>query len=158
MAMTLTPGVSSAQQVQLPARTTSRIVVDSNPERGGPEAVVFDGTNLWVVHQFSNEVVKVAGLQRPIAAAQIAVVERGRAVTVGRRPVAAAFDGTNIWVANFYDGTVTKLQASDGMPLGTFDVGDGAAGVKFDGTGVLVVANGESSVTKLRGQDGAILE
>jgi len=61
-------------------------------------------------------------------------------------------------VANFFDGTVTKLQASDGTPLGTFDVGDGAAGVKFDGTAVLVTANGESTVTKLRVQDGAILE
>src|SRR5215467_7131129 len=81
MAMILTPAVSSAQQVRLPAQMTSRIVVDSNPQRGGPEAVVFDGTNLWVVQQFSNEVVKVAGLQRVPAAVQTVTV--GRAVTVG---------------------------------------------------------------------------
>ena len=61
-------------------------------------------------------------------------------------------------MANFFDGTVTKLQASDGTPLGTFDVGDGATGVKFDGIDVLVTANGENTVTKLRVQDGAILE
>src|SRR5262245_42727597 len=93
MAMTLTPGVSSAQLTrqlaQLPKRLASPVVVESNGAHGGPEAIVFDGTNLWVVLQFSNRVVK-AELQRTTST--LHSVTLAKSVPVGNRPVAAAFD------------------------------------------------------------------
>ena len=65
MAMTLTPSDSLAQPARLPAQAANRFVVDGNAERGGPEAVVFDGTKLWVVLQFGNQVVQVVKLPKP---------------------------------------------------------------------------------------------
>ena len=50
--------------------------------------------------------------------------------------------------------TVTKLRASDGLSLGTFKVGDGAAGIAFDGTNVWVVNNGDSTVMRLSPSSG----
>src|SRR5579872_396099 len=41
---------------------------------------------------------------------------------VGDKPLGIAFDGRSIWVANFGSSSVTKLQASDGSELGTFEV------------------------------------
>ena len=44
---------------------------------------------------------------------------------------------------------MTKLRASDGLNLGTFKVGDGAAGIAFDGTNLWVVNNGDSTLMKV---------
>jgi len=43
---------------------------------------------------------------------------------VGKGPAFLAFDGANIWCTDFNDNTVTKLRASDGVPQGTFAVGE----------------------------------
>lgn len=68
-----------------------------------------------------------------------------------------AFDGINVWVTNFFSRNVMKLRPSDGALLGTFSVGDGAAGIAYDGTYISVVNNGSNTVTKLRPSDGAVL-
>src|SRR6185369_10434490 len=75
----------------------------------GPEAVAFDGTNVWVANQFSDTVTK-------IRASDGAVVGT---YSVGKRPVALAYDGANIWVANYLGNSLTKLRASTGAALGT---------------------------------------
>src|SRR5262245_52419285 len=76
-----------------PGQVTSLEVGD------GPEAVAFDGANIWVANQFSGTVKKVS-------------IGAGAAVatySVGKRPVALAFDGANIWVANYLNNNVIKL-------------------------------------------------
>jgi hypothetical protein len=68
---------------------------------------------------------------------------------VGAQPSGVAFDGANIWVVNS-NGTVTKLRASDGTNLGTFNVGASpGGGVAFDGANIRVTNLGGNSVTKL---------
>src|SRR5262245_13505231 len=79
---------------------------------GGPEAVAFDGTAVWVAKQFTNTVVK---LDRTTGA-QLGTV------TVGDRPVALLRIGNNLWVANLESDTLSKLRTSDGAVLGTFSV------------------------------------
>jgi hypothetical protein len=56
---------------------------------------------------------------------------------VGNFPTGLAFDGASIWVATG-DNTVTKLRASDGTNLGTFNVGANPQGVAFDGANIWV--------------------
>src|ERR1700682_4819646 len=50
---------------------------------------------------------------------------------VGQNPYGIAFDGANMWVTNNGDSTVTKLRASDGANLGTFNVGGAPMGAAF---------------------------
>jgi DNA-binding beta-propeller fold protein YncE len=68
-----------------------------------------------------------------------------------------AFDGTAVWSTNYGGGTVTKLRASDGKLLGTFQVGYGSAGIAFDGADVWVANRRSGTVTELRASDGAVL-
>src|SRR5436190_5291202 len=49
-----------------------------------------------------------------------------------------ASDGANIWVTNDFVNTVTKLRASDGVILGTFDVGVNPRYITFDGTNIWI--------------------
>jgi len=56
----------------------------------------------------------------------------------GEYPTGVAFDGANIWVTNNNSNTVTKLQASDGTVLGTFNAGTGPFCIAFDGANIWV--------------------
>src|SRR4029077_3594201 len=77
--------------------------------------------------------------------------------TKNSNPYGLAFDGANIWTANS-EGTVTKLRASDGAPLGNFEVGGLPTGIAFDGANMWVTDNtSNGGVTKLRASDGKIL-
>jgi DNA-binding beta-propeller fold protein YncE len=61
--------------------------------------VAFDGANIWVTNQDSNNVTKLRasdGLNLGTFA-------------VGAHPDGIAFDGANIWVANYSSSTVSKL-------------------------------------------------
>jgi sugar lactone lactonase YvrE len=72
--------------------------------------------------------------------------------------VLLAFDGANMWVVSGLQlfSSVTKLRASDGANLGTFDAGtERPTCIAFDGANMWV-ANGEDSVVrKIRTSDGA---
>jgi DNA-binding beta-propeller fold protein YncE len=108
---------------QLTASQTSSFAVGD-----GPEAVAFDGSNVWVANQFSDTVTKVRASDGAVLGTY----------AVGNRPVALAFDGSSIWVANYLSDTITKLKASTGATLGTFDAGDGPGGLLFDGTNIWI--------------------
>ena len=54
-------------------------------------------------------------------------------------------------------GNVSKLRASDGTELGTFNVGLAPTGIVFDGANIWVANRGSDSVSKLRGSDGTLL-
>ena len=69
-------------------------------------------------------------------------------------PVGIAFDGANIWTANRGSGTVTKLRASDGQLLGTFNAPIEPYGIAFDGENIWVSGN---YVNVLRASDGVSL-
>jgi hypothetical protein len=72
-------------------------------------------------------------------------------------PYAICFDGANIWVTNRYISTVIKLRVSDGMVVGTYNVGSEPMGICFDGANIWVTNSGSNNVTKLRASDGTIL-
>jgi YVTN family beta-propeller protein len=64
-----------------------------------PYGVAFDGANIWVANEGSNNVSKLR-------------VSDGKVVgtlAVGSAPIGVAFDGANIWVANGDSHTVSKL-------------------------------------------------
>jgi hypothetical protein len=46
-----------------------------------------------------------------------------------------AAQGEFVFVSNFFGKSLTKVRASDGSILGTFKIGDGAAGVAADENG-----------------------
>lgn len=78
-----------------------------------PAALVFDGTNIWVANQKTNNVTKL----RASDSANLGNFP------AGIYPVDVAFDGANIWVTNRDGNTVTELSANSGATLGTYPVG-----------------------------------
>ncbi|GAF98528.1 unnamed protein product, partial [marine sediment metagenome] len=56
---------------------------------------------------------------------------------------------------NSRDNTVTKLRASDGSLVGTYNVGRNPEGIAFDGENIWVANNHGDTVTKLRAIDGS---
>ena len=119
----------------------------SFPVGTDPAGMAFDGANIWVANDGSNNVTKL----RASDGANLGTF------AVGSQPFGVAFDGANIWVANFGSNNVTKLRASDGANLGTFAVGAVPNGVAFDGANIWVANVGSNNVTKLRASDGANL-
>ena len=83
-----------------------------------PIRVAFDGGNLWVVNNGSNNVTKL----RTSDGTNLGTFP------VGAGPQGVAFDGAHIWVLNNGSNNVTKLGASDGGNLGRFSVGIGPTG------------------------------
>ena len=76
---------------------------------------------------------------------------------VGVYPMGVAFDGANIWVANCLGNNVTKLRATDGANLGSFNVVLNPVAVAFDGANIWVANYRSNNVTKLRASDGFTL-
>ena len=74
--------------------------------------------------------------------------EAGNDFAVGNQSSFVAFDGANIWVTNPLDGTVSKLRASNGLPLGTFDVGVFPILMAFDGANIWVANALSDTVSK----------
>jgi hypothetical protein len=112
-----------------------------------PYGMAFDGTNIWVANNGSNNVTK-------LLASSGAVVGT---YAVGNAPSGVAFDGTNIWVASQDGDNVTKLLASTGAVVGTYAVGSDPFGVAFDGTNIWVVNVSSDNVTKLSASTGALV-
>jgi sugar lactone lactonase YvrE len=115
-----------------------------------PIALTFDGANIWVANEGSNNVTKMQAANGSVVGTYPA----------GTNPDALAFDGASIWVANNMNpGYATKLSASNGSTLGSFFLGgaDGFPyGIVFDGTYIWTANFGSSDVTKLA-SDGSIV-
>jgi len=112
----------------------------------GPQALLFDGTSLWISNAGDNTVRKVdlnAGSQATCP--------------VGNMPLGLAFDGTNIWVANVSDNTVTKLRASDGQILQTIATGTSPGFIAFDGADIWVTNMDSNTLTQIRAGDGTVV-
>ena len=63
-----------------------------------PEAIAFDGANIWVANNGSNNVTKLRASDGAVQGSY----------AVGGSPCGIAFDGTNIWVANLSYDTVSR--------------------------------------------------
>lgn len=111
-----------------------------------PQGICFDGTNIWVTNNGSNNVTK-------LTAATGAVVGT---YSVGTAPVGICYDGTNIWVANSGSNNVTKLTASTGAVVGTYTVGTSPQYLCYDGTNIWVTNSGSNNVMRLTASTGAI--
>ena len=100
-----------------------------------PDAIAFDGTNLWVVSSATNSVSELNASGGFI-----------QSVPVGVAPVAVATDGTHVWVANSgppgQGGSITELDP-DGTFVRTIDVSffGQPAGISADGSDVWVTMN-----------------
>jgi hypothetical protein len=78
-----------------------------------PEAMMFDGNNIWVANQQSDSIMKL----RPSDGTNLGTFE------TGARPVALTYDGTHVWVANRMSNNVMKFLAKDGSLVDTIAVG-----------------------------------
>src|ERR1051326_3267795 len=79
--------------------------------RRRPEAMMFDGNNIWVANQQSDSIMKL----RPTDGTNLGTFE------TGARPVALAYGGTHVWVANGMRNNVMKFLAKDGCLVDTID-------------------------------------
>src|SRR5574339_257738 len=61
-----------------------------------PDAIVFDGANIWVANQLGDSVMKLSAHDGTILGT----------FPTGNKPVALAYDGENIWVANKFSHNV----------------------------------------------------
>jgi DNA-binding beta-propeller fold protein YncE len=66
--------------------------------------MAFDGANIWVSNNTSNNVTKL----RASDGACVGGVPNCT-FSVGTQPASMAFDGANIWVSNSLSNTVSKL-------------------------------------------------
>ena len=67
-----------------------------------PDAILFDGTNIWVANQLGDNLMKLNASDGS---------NLGTFPT-GTRPVALAYDGENIWVANKFSNNVKSTSQS----------------------------------------------
>src|SRR4051794_36231844 len=97
---------SSAAHAQ---RLEERTTIQTFPVGDQPEALAFDGANVWVTNALDNTVTKLRASDG---------APQGTFAVVGSFPQWITFDGTNVWVSNTSSDNVTKLLASDGTVLG----------------------------------------
>ena len=112
----------------------------------GPQALLFDGTNIWTSNYGDNTVSKLD---------QYGIWHS--TFPVGNLPFGLAFDGNSIWVANNSDSTVTQLSANDGQILQTIATGANPACIAFDGVNIWVTNMGDNTLTQIRASDGVVL-
>ena len=104
-----------------------------------PAFAAFDGANVWVANEGSNNVTKLRASDGTVLGT----------FSVNSEPIGVAFDGADIWVTAFGTNNVTKLRVGDGTVLGTFSVGNSPRGVVFDGTNIWSVNELSNTVSKL---------
>ncbi len=113
-----------------------------------PEAVLYDGANVWLTDLF------LGTLQKLDSSGTVL-----QTVTVGSGPGFPVFDGSNIWVPNQGSQSVSVVRASSGAVLATL-TGNGINGpfvAAFDGQRVLVTDNSVFAVSLWKAADLAPL-
>ncbi len=109
-----------------------------------PQAVIFDGSHIWVVDTVAAQLKKLDSSGTVL-----------QSVPVGAFPLNPTFDGANIWVPAFDDDSVTVVRAADGAVVAIL-VGNGldqpfAAG--FDGQRILVTSPNANHISLFRAAD-----
>jgi hypothetical protein len=115
------------------------------------DAVLFDGTYLWASDASGQVVKKISLGPNPPAGFVLASAQ------TSTDPVAVVFDGANIWSMNRGSDNVTKIQASNGTVVCTYNVGTNPVAGVFDGTNLWVVNQGSRNVTELLASSGSLV-
>jgi YVTN family beta-propeller protein len=115
------------------------------PMGEGPEAVIFDGANLWVTNEFDNTVTRMSPTGALLGTHR-----------VGRRPLGLATDGRNLWVANYLDDTVSHVSVDTGAVIATYPVGAGPVAVTHHRGSVWVANRDDNTVTRLDAATGQL--
>jgi PQQ-like domain len=121
-------------------RASDGKVLGTFTDTGGPIAIICDGTYMWASSFNSVSRFRLDGRQA------------GTFKVHGAYSL--AFDGTNIWVPST-GGPLTKLRASDGKVLATYNVGADGSGIAFDGVNLWFTAGAYIGV--MRRTDGKVL-
>ena len=87
----------------------------------GPDAIAFDGTNMWVANGGNDNVTELSPAGATLGT-----------FALGDNPYGLAFDGTNMWASVMGSNSVAKLSPT-GATLGTFPAGNrsGQDGVRW---------------------------
>ena len=102
----------------------------------GPRGVAFDGTNIWVANQNSNNVTKV----NPVTNTTIGTYP------VGSKPWGIAYAGGYIYVSNSTSNNISVLVPATGALFETIPVGTTPHQVVAVGSNVWVANNGSNNV------------
>ena len=150
-----------------------------------PNALVFDGSSIWVANLNGNSVMKInpvtgmvsqtISVVRPFALAfdgssiwmsnsngnSVMKINPttgvvGPPIAVGTYPTALAFDGSSIWVANYMSGSVMKINPTTGEVSQTISVGAYPTALAFDGSSIWVTKYDSSSVVKINPTTGGV--
>jgi hypothetical protein len=115
----------------------------------GPNAIAFDGTNLWTTQLFGASV----SIITPQATTPYPVTT----VTAGfANPNGILYDGAHIWVTDNGIGKLLKLDAS-GNILQTVTVGAAPGFPAFDGTNIWVPNQTGNSITVVQASSGNVV-
>jgi streptogramin lyase len=114
---------------------------------GMPNAVMYDGTNLWVTLMQGNAVAKV----------QRAPLKVLSTTPVGKEPGGLALDGAYLWVSNRTDHTVTKIERATGLAVATYPTGTRPMGMVVAFGSLWVVNNQDDTVSRISPTTGALL-
>ena len=117
--------------INAPTNTISvaaKVTMTNYSVPGNPEAIGFDGTNMWTANYGGGSVSK-------ITPSGVVTTYGG----LGGSPSGVAFDGTNIWVSNYGGGSVSKITPSGATS--TYSVSGGPNDIAFDGLGHMWTAN-----------------
>jgi outer membrane protein assembly factor BamB len=101
-----------------------------------PQGIAFDGANMWVANQKSNNITKLRVSDGAVLGTYTTASQSSNVV----------FDGTYIWVS--CTGSVVKLNAANGALIAKYSAG-GPYGVAFDGADVWVSNENLGTVSKL---------
>jgi DNA-binding beta-propeller fold protein YncE len=81
-------------------RGSDGATLNTIPAGGGPVGIVFDGVNIWVVNNQTNDVTKIRANDGTVL---------GTFPTGGTAPGSAGFDGAYVWTLNAGTNTLSKF-------------------------------------------------
>jgi DNA-binding beta-propeller fold protein YncE len=102
-----------------------RVISDQAFDFESPDALAFDGSNIWVANERGASVTEISAADGTLV----------RNITRGGLddPDSFAFDGTHIWVGSDSSSDLTEINASDGSIARAFSISCAKA-LAFDGT------------------------
>ena len=128
---------------------TSRWSISNTPVGTSPVGVLFDGTNIWVADENSNDIYKIMAS----TGAVLQIYPGGH----GAQYLAYDTVNGNVWITNPGDNNVTVINTSSGN-LVSYPSGNSPDGIVFDGSNMWVANFSPATVTKMRAADGVILQ
>ena len=107
-----------------------------------PDAIAFDGVNIWVINRGDDDVSDDDAVTKITASTRKVQAD----FSVGTAPSAVAYDGENIWVANFGSNDLTKYKIDGTKKRTLTSGGQQPVALAFDGEYMWVVNEGNGTV------------